>query len=119
MRLQARGELIECGLQIGNGLGDQWRQPARVVLAHGELDATPAFGRSSNTPFAAVVLIASATGVSGAVTEACAAVYFYARVAHAVIHVSGVGFLMARTVAFTVAWVAFMVFAVVVLQRAT
>jgi uncharacterized MAPEG superfamily protein len=69
-------------------------------------------------PFAAVVLIASEVGVSNAVTESCAAVYFYARVAHAVIHVSGFGLLMARTVAFTVAWTAFVVFSVIVLQRA-
>ena len=69
-------------------------------------------------PFAAVVLIAQAVGVSSALTEHCAAVYFYARLAHAVIHVSGFGLFMARTVAFTVAWVAFMIFAVVLLQRA-
>ena len=71
----------------------------------------------SFAPFAAVVLIANATGVSNGVTESCAAVYFYARVAHAVIHVSGFGLFMARTVAFTVAWVAFAVFAGAVLQR--
>ena len=69
-------------------------------------------------PFAAVVLIAHAIGFSSATTQACAAVYFFARVAHAVIHISGFGLFKARTVAFTVAWVAFMVFAVVVLQRA-
>jgi uncharacterized MAPEG superfamily protein len=67
-------------------------------------------------PFAAVVLIAHAMGVSSAVTQSCAAVYFYARAAHAVIHISGFGLLMARTVAFTVAWVAFIVFAVVLLR---
>ena len=69
----------------------------------------------SFAPFAAVVLIANANGMSDAVTESCAAVYFYARVAHAVIHISGYGRLMARTVAFTVAWVAFVVFSAVVL----
>ena len=84
----------------------------RANRAH--LDAVESFA-----PFAAVVLIANATGVSNAVTESCAAVYFYARVAHAVIHISGFGLLMARTVAFTVAWVAFVVFAGAVLQRAT
>jgi len=42
-------------------------------------------------PFAAVVLIAHVTGVSNATTEACAAVYFYARVAHAAVHISGFG----------------------------
>jgi len=69
-------------------------------------------------PFAAVVLIAYAVGLSTPTTQACAAVYFYARLAHAVIHISGFGLLMARTVAFTVAWVAFMIYAVVLLQRA-
>ena len=69
-------------------------------------------------PFAAVVLVASATGVSNAVTENCAALYFYARVTHAIIQISGFGLLMARTVVFTVAWFAFMVFAAVVLLRA-
>ncbi len=73
----------------------------------------------SFAPFAAVVLIANLTGVSNTVTESCAAVYFYARVAHAVIHISGFGLLMARTVAFTVAWVAFIVFAAAVLRAAT
>ena len=69
-------------------------------------------------PFAAVVLIAHAVGLSTSTTQACAAVFFYARLAHAVIHMSGFGLLMARTVAFTVAWVAFMIYAVVLLQRA-
>ena len=65
-----------------------------------------------------MVLIAHAIGVSSAVTVACAAIYFYARLAHAVIHVSGFGLLMARTVAFTVGWVAFITYAVHVLLRA-
>ena len=69
-------------------------------------------------PFAAVVLIAHATGFANALTGMCAAVYFYARLAHAVIHLSGVGLLMARTLAFTVAWVAFIVFAVALLRAA-
>jgi uncharacterized MAPEG superfamily protein len=70
-------------------------------------------------PFAAVVLVAQAAGVSTPVTQACAMVYFCARVAHAVIHISGFGRFMARTMAFTVAWGAFLVFAVVVLLRVT
>ena len=69
-------------------------------------------------PFAAVVLIAQMTGVSSAITENCAAVYFYARVVHAVVHISGFGLFLARTIAFTVGWIAFMTYAVVVLQRA-
>lgn len=67
-------------------------------------------------PFAAVVLIAHATGFSSTLTATCAAVYFYARLAHAAIHLSGIGFLMARTLAFTVGWVAFIVFAVALLR---
>ncbi len=62
-------------------------------------------------PFAAVVLIAHAVGVSNAITLNAAAVYFYARTAHAVLHISGVSLLMARTVVFTTAWLAFMAFA--------
>lgn len=72
----------------------------------------------SFAPFAAVVLAALALGVSSAVTEACAATYFYARVAHAVIHLTGFGRFMARTVAFTVAWLAFAVLAAEVLTSA-
>jgi uncharacterized MAPEG superfamily protein len=69
-------------------------------------------------PFAAVVLIAHAVGVSTPVTAGAAAVYFYARAAHAVIHISGFSLFMARTVAFTVAWIAFMAFAVELLRQA-
>ena len=69
-------------------------------------------------PFAAVVLIAHAMGFSSALTAACAAIYFYARLAHAVIHLSGIGLLMARTLAFTVGWVAFIVYAVALLRAA-
>ena len=69
-------------------------------------------------PFAAVVLIALVTGVSNATTEACAAVYFYARVAHAAVHISGFGQFKARTLIFSVAWAAFIVYAVVLLRRA-
>jgi uncharacterized MAPEG superfamily protein len=69
-------------------------------------------------PFAAVVLIAQATGISSGVTEACAAVYFYARAAHALVHISGFGLIKARTLLFTIAWIAFLVYAIVVLRHA-
>jgi uncharacterized MAPEG superfamily protein len=68
--------------------------------------------------FAAVVLIANAVGVSTPVTAACAAVYFYARLVHAVVHISGFGLFMARTVLFTIGWIAFITFAVAVLLKA-
>jgi uncharacterized MAPEG superfamily protein len=81
--------------------------------------ALPAWvNRANRAHLNAVVLIAYAVGLSTSTTQVCAAVYFYARLAHAVIHISGFGLLMARTVAFTVAWVAFMIYAVVLLQRA-
>ena len=69
-------------------------------------------------PFAVVVLVAHALGVTTPVTRACAGVYFYARLAHAGIHTAGFGLFNARTVAFTVAWGAFIAFAAVVLLRA-
>lgn len=68
--------------------------------------------------FAAVVLIAHAMGLSTSVTQTCAAVYFFARLAHAVIHLSGFGLFLARTIAFTVAWIAFITYALTVLLRA-
>jgi uncharacterized MAPEG superfamily protein len=68
--------------------------------------------------FAAVVLIAHVAGVSTSVTESCAAVYFYARTAHAVVHIGGFSLFMVRTVLFTVAWIAFVTFAIEVLRKA-
>jgi uncharacterized MAPEG superfamily protein len=68
-------------------------------------------------PFAAVVLAAQAMNVHTSLTLACAAVYFWARLAHAVVHVSGFGAFKARTVLFTVAWIAFLVYAIVLLRR--
>ena len=69
-------------------------------------------------PFAVVVLVAHAVGFSTALTGICAAVYFWARLAHAGFHLTGIGLLMARTVAFTVGWVAFIVYAVALLRAA-
>lgn len=57
-------------------------------------------------------------GTSNAVTGGCAAAYFYARVAHAAIHLSGFGHFMARTVVFTVAWIAFVILAAVAMFSA-
>jgi uncharacterized MAPEG superfamily protein len=68
-------------------------------------------------PFAAVVLIGQAIGVHSSLTVDCAAIYFYARLAHAVIHISGFGQFKARTVLFTIAWVAFLTFAIALLPH--
>ena len=69
-------------------------------------------------PFAAVVLIAHLAKVSTPVTVACVAVYFYARLAHAVVHITGFSLFMARTILFTVAWLAFVVYAIELLRKA-
>lgn len=68
--------------------------------------------------FAIVVLIGHAAGISTSVTANCAAVYFYARFAHALVHITGFSLFRTRTVLFTVAWLAFMTFAVELLRHA-
>lgn len=72
----------------------------------------------SFAPFAAVVLVGKLAGISTAVTVAAAAVFFYARVAHALIHISGFSLFMARTLVFTTGWLALMTFAVELLRQA-
>lgn len=67
--------------------------------------------------FAPVVLIAHAAGISTAVTVMSAAVYFYVRVAHAVVHITGFSRFKTRTVLFTVAWIAFLTFAIELLRK--
>jgi len=72
----------------------------------------------SFAPFAAVVLIAHALGVSTPLTSGAAAVFFVSRLAHAVVHIGGFSRLMARTVIFTVGWGAFMAIAIELARRA-
>ena len=72
----------------------------------------------SLTPFAAVVLAGHALGISTPVTVAASTVYFWARLAHAVVHISGFAMFRARTVIFSVGWMAFVAFAIEVLRRA-
>jgi hypothetical protein len=55
--------------------------------------------------------------VSTPITQGAAAVFFYARAVLAVIHISGFSLLMARTVVFTVSWLAFMAFAIELLRH--
>jgi uncharacterized MAPEG superfamily protein len=69
-------------------------------------------------PLAAVVLAGQLMNVLAGVTVACAAIYFYARLAHAIVHVSGFGQFRARTLLFTIGWIAFFVYAVALLRRA-
>lgn len=63
-----------------------------------------------------MVLIAQAASVSGTLTMSCSAIYFFARPVHAVTHISGCGLFFARTVIFTVGWLAFTTYAIMVLR---
>ena len=61
--------------------------------------------------FAALVLMAHSLGVTSGTMALAAAVFFWARIAHFVVFIAGIGVLMIRTVIFTIAWLAIMVFA--------
>ncbi len=61
--------------------------------------------------FAAVVLVAHVTDANTALTATCAAIYFFARVAHAIVFITGFKHFMARTFIFTIAWAAWLVMA--------
>ena len=68
--------------------------------------------------FAGLVIVAHLAGISTSVTVIAAAVFFFARLVHAVIFIAGVSQFSARTIVFTVAWLALMVFAVQILLNA-
>lgn len=61
--------------------------------------------------FATLVLMAHSLGVTSGTMAMAAAVFFWARIAHFIVFLAGVGILMARTVIFTIAWLAILVFA--------
>lgn len=54
--------------------------------------------------FAPLVLILDARNVSTTLTAACCAIYFWARLVHAIVYTLGIP--VARTLAFTVGWLA-------------
>ena len=61
--------------------------------------------------FAGLVVIAHLAGVHDAVTVWCVIVFFWARIAHAIIYISGFSQFSARTVVFTVGFLALLVYA--------
>ena len=61
--------------------------------------------------FAGLVIIAHLTEVSNAVTVWCAGLYFWLRIAHAVVMLSGIGVAKIRSVIFTVSFIVLMVYA--------
>ena len=66
--------------------------------------------------FAVVVLVAHVLDITSEATRTAAAVYFFARLAHAVVHVTGFPYAMARTIIFAVGWGAFVTMAVEILR---
>lgn len=62
-------------------------------------------------PFAALVVVAHLVGVHNSVTVWCVAIFFWARILHAIVHISGFAHFMARTLIFTVAFLALVVYA--------
>lgn len=75
-------------------------QPAWVVRA----DRTHLNAVESLVPFAALVLIAAVSGQSNATTAMWAMVFFWARVAHAVVYFLGIPYI--RTLVYLVGFVA-------------
>ena len=65
--------------------------------------------------FATLVLVATAMGITGGTIATAAMVYFWARVAHALVYAAGLPWL--RTLAFTVAFVAQVCVAWAILAR--
>ena len=61
--------------------------------------------------FAGLVVVAHLADISTETTAVAAAVFFWARIVHAIVFIWGIPWLMARTVIFTIAWLALMVFA--------
>jgi uncharacterized MAPEG superfamily protein len=61
--------------------------------------------------FAALVVVAHLAGIHTAVTAWCAAIFFWARIVHAVVYLTGIAWGMVRTVVFVIAFLALLVFA--------
>lgn len=104
------GQIVTSGLLTRNdytNLREQSDFPAWVRRANrAHVNLVEQFGA-----FAALVLMAHSLEVTSGTMALAAAVFFWARVAHFVVFIAGVGILMARTVIFTVAWLAILVFA--------
>jgi len=61
--------------------------------------------------FAGLVVVAHLIGLSNSMTQTAAMVYFWARVGHAIVMLAGVKQFMARTLIFTVSFLALLVLA--------
>ena len=65
--------------------------------------------------FAALVLVAHVLEVSNGWTALCAAAFFWSRLAHAIVHMTGFPYFMARTVIFGIGNTATVVLGIVIL----
>ena len=86
-----------------------------------DVDAMPAWIRRANRAhinlveqfgaFAGLIVVAHLANVSTSATALAAAVYFWARIAHAIVMIAGIGVAMLRTVILTVCFLALLVLA--------
>ena len=74
-------------------------------------------GVENFSPFAAIVLVAYALNYSSEATQILAAVFFWTRLAHAIVFIAGLKQFMVRTVIFTVSNLAMLAYGVLVLMR--
>lgn len=69
--------------------------------------------------FAGLVVVAHLTNVSTTATAVAAAVFFWARIVHAVVMLAGIGVAMLRTIVFTVCFLSLLVIAWQIAVNAT
>ena len=68
--------------------------------------------------FAGLVVVAHLTGVHNALAVWCVTVFFWARILHAIVYIAGVTQFSARTVIFTIGFLALIVYAVDIFMNA-
>ena len=68
--------------------------------------------------FAGLVVVAHLTGVHNALAVWCVIVFFWARILHAIVYIAGVSQFSARTVIFTIGFLALIVYAVDIFMNA-
>jgi uncharacterized MAPEG superfamily protein len=61
--------------------------------------------------FAGLVVVAHLVGVTSPLTTAAASAFFWLRVVHAIVMIAGIAFVRVRTLVYTLAWLALMVYA--------
>ncbi len=104
------GQVVTDGLlkpQEYINLRDGTKSPAWVQRANrAHVNLVEQFG-----PFIGLVVVAHLSGISNSATQMAALVFFWARIAHALVMLIGFKHFMARTLIFTVSFFALLVFA--------